>query len=290
MPYEETAYSTKETPRLSLLRWVHSRFRPSAIGGGVFALLVVILAVGGLIDTRASGPLATEARQEAWKFLHPWIAQCDGFHYIAFSGSKTPTPTPGAYYIVQLKGFELQVTAAPRHAVNLEWRGVVTARAQAVRVFYSETGQWTPWSDWRQLGGINVFVSLIKWDDQGEKSPMWEVDKYDLASMDKAHAALSCETVTRYLTGGDSRSPGTIPARVPNLRHIHHLREAALPWGGGTPAEGLTPAPAAGTKALAGKVSPLLSERLYHSLLDSFPHCDAEDTVMLSDGEPAVQL
>jgi len=159
MPYEEIAYTTKEMPRFSPSRWVHARFRPSAIGAGAFALLIVGLAVGGLIDTRASGHLAAEARQEAWKFLQPWIAQCGGFHYIAFSGSKTPPPTPAAYYIVQLKGFELQVAAAPRHAVNLEWRGVVTARAQDVRVFFSETGAWTPWSDWRQLGGVNVSVS-----------------------------------------------------------------------------------------------------------------------------------
>src|SRR5712691_6139577 len=258
MPYEETAYTTKETPGFSPLRWVHSRFRPSAIGGGVFALLIVVLAVWGLVDTSASGHLATEARQEAWKFLQPWIAPCGGFHYIAFSGSKTPPPTPAAYYIVQLKGFELQVAAAPQHAVNLEWRGVVTARAQEVRVFYSETGAWTPWSDWRQLKGVNVSVSLIKWDDEVGQSPLWEVNKYNLSSMEKAHAALSCETVTRYLTGEGSRSHGPANTKVCNVQHIHNLREAALPCGGGTLAEGFTIAPAARTKDLAYKISLVL--------------------------------
>jgi len=280
MPYEETAYTTKETPVFSPPRWVHARFQPSAIGGGVFALLLVVLAVLGLIDTRASEHLAVEARQEAWKFLQPWVAQCGGFHYITFSGSKTPPPTPAAYYIVQLKGFELQVTAAPRHAVNLEWRGVVAARAQEVRVFFSETGAWTPWSDWRQLGGVNVSVSLIKWDDQWGKSPLWEVYKYDLSSMEKAHAALSCETVTRYLTGEGSRSHGSTDTKVCNVRHMHNLREATLPCGGSTLAEGFTPAPAARTKYLAYNIALLRAESL---------HRNTAETGMLTDGKSAVQ-
>src|SRR5439155_11366788 len=271
MPYEETAYTTKETPRFSRPRWVHARFQPSAIGAGVFALLVICLVVWGLIDTRTPGPIAAEARQEAWKFLQPWIARCGGFHYIAFSEGKTP-PTLGSYYIVQLKGFELQVSAAPRYTVDLEWRGVVTARAREVRVFFSETGAWSPWSDWRQLGGVNVSVSLLKRDDQGGQSPLWEVYKYELTSMEKAHTALSCETVTQYLTAGGSRSHGTTHAKVCNIRHMHNLREAALPCGGGTLAEGFTPAPAARTKDLADNMSLLLVESLHRSHLGSFLH------------------
>ena len=198
-----------------------SRYRPSALGGHAFALLTVGLVVGGLLDTRSSGSLASEARQEAWKFMQPWIAQCGDFHYITFSRRKTHPATPAAYHIVQIKGFEFQVASAPRHAVDLEWKGVVTSRAQEARVFSSETGAWTPWSDWRQFGRVNVSVSLIKWDDQWGTSARWEVENYDIASLDKAHTALSCETVAHYLASRGSRSHGTKDATVPNLWQIN---------------------------------------------------------------------
>jgi hypothetical protein len=219
MPDEETEDTKQETPESSLRRWMHSRYRLSAIGGGVLSLLIVGLVVGGLIDTRAPGNLASEARQEAWKFLQPWITQCDSYHYIAFPGSKTQ-PTTEAYHIVQIKGFELRVDSSPHHAVNWEWRGVVRSRAQKARMFFSETGVWTPWSDWWQLGRVNVSVSLIKWDDKRGKSAMWEVDKSDLASLNKAHAALSCETVAQYLSGAGSGSNGTNNSTVRNILRI----------------------------------------------------------------------
>lgn len=220
MTYEDRAYTERETLRFRPSRWVHSRYRPSALGGGTFALLVVGLVIWGLIDTRASGHLTSEARQEAWKFVQPWITQCGDFHYITFLGSKTHSTTPAAYHIVQIKGFEFQVASAPRHPVDLEWQGVVTSRAQEARAFSSETGAWTPWSDWRQFGRVNVSVSLRKWDDPWGTSSRWEVEKYEIASLNKAHAALSCETVAQYLTSGGSRNNFTKHATVPNLWKI----------------------------------------------------------------------
>jgi hypothetical protein len=221
MPDEPTAYTDKAHARCGLLQWVSQHGRPSALGRDAFTLLTVGLVVWGLIDTRTSGYLASEARQEAWKFVQPWITYCDGFHYLAFSGRKTRLTAPVAYHIVQIKGFELQVASTPRHAVTLEWKGVVTSRAQAARVFSSEAGVWTPWSDWRQFGRVNVSVSLIKWDDQWDTSSRWEVEHYDIASLDKAHAALSCETITHYLTGKGSRGPGINHATMPNLWRIN---------------------------------------------------------------------
>lgn len=227
MLYEETGDTKKETPWFRPPRWVPSRYRPSAIGGGAFVLLIVGLVVWGLINTHSPEHFAAEARQEAWKFLQPWITQCGGLHYITFPGSKTQLNTPAAYYIVQIKGFELQVDASPRHTVDLEWSGVVQSHAKEARVFFSETGSWSPWSDWRQLGGVNVSVSLIKWNDRWGKSSMWKVDKYDLSPVDKAYAALSCETVAQYLTGRGPRSNDTTNAKVRNLLYIDTLQGLA---------------------------------------------------------------
>jgi hypothetical protein len=221
MPEAQTAYTEKVMPRCGLLRWVSQQARPSALGGEAFALLTVGLVVWGLIDTRASGYLASEARQEAWKFVQPWITYCGDFHYITFSRRKTHRMPPVTYHIVQIQGFELQVTATPRHAVDLEWKGVVTSRAQAARVFSSEAGVWTPWSDWRQFDRVNVSVSLIKWDDQWDTGSRWEVEQYDIASLDNAHTALSCETVMQYLSRGGSRGHGTNHATIPQLWSIN---------------------------------------------------------------------
>jgi len=221
MLYEETACTLQETPGCGPPRRESSLYRPSALGGGAVALLIIGLVVWGLIDTRTRGHLTAEAHQEAWKFLQPWITQCGDFHYITFPGGKTQSAGPAAYHIVQIRGFELQVASAPQHTVDLEWTGVVTSRAKAARMFFSETGTWTPWSDWRQLGGATVAVFLRKWDAQGGNSPMWEVYKYDTSSLDRAHAALSCKTIAHHLTGGGSRRYGTQNAQVHNLLDVH---------------------------------------------------------------------
>src|SRR2546429_1185741 len=134
MPYEETAYTTKETPRFSLPRWVQARFQPSAIGAGVFALLVVCLVVWGLLDTRTPGPIAAEARQEAWKFLHPWIARCGGFHYIAFSEDKTSPTLAALHRTIKRVRSPGERCSAIHGRPGVEWRRY-GARAGSARVF-----------------------------------------------------------------------------------------------------------------------------------------------------------